>query len=120
MGMLYNIETHTVNYHLKKYLPPVNYRKIQLFENFEQLLPKYASARSAKSIDFLKKDKLFIFESYSLGGFSSTAYIPQRGDSFSFVIPSPFQHLQRWIKTRSKNPADGIYAKRLPASIVPS
>jgi len=35
MGTLYNIETHTVNYHLKKYLPTANCGKIQLFEIFE-------------------------------------------------------------------------------------
>ena len=42
----------------------------------------------------------------------TTANIAQRGDTFSFVIPSPFQHFHRWIKTRSKNPADAILAKR--------
>jgi len=42
----------------------------------------------------------------------TTANIAQRGDMFSFSIPSPFQHLQGWIKTRSKNPADAILAYR--------
>lgn len=41
-----------------------------------------------------------------------TANIAQRGDTFFFSIPSPFQYLQQWIKTRSKNPADAILAKR--------
>jgi len=44
-----------------------------------------------------------------------TANIAQRGDAFSFGIPSPFQHLQRWIETRSKNPADAILANRCVA-----
>ena len=35
MGLLYNVETHTINYHLKKYLQMVSWMKIQLFENFE-------------------------------------------------------------------------------------
>jgi len=35
MGLLYNVELHTINYHLKKYLRMVNWMKSQLFENFE-------------------------------------------------------------------------------------
>ncbi len=35
MGLLYNVETHTINYHLKKVLRMVNWKKMQLFENFE-------------------------------------------------------------------------------------
>lgn len=35
MGLLYNVETHTINYHLKKYLPTERSTRIQLFENFE-------------------------------------------------------------------------------------
>ena len=35
MGLLYNVETHTINYHLIKYLPTERSTRIQLFENFE-------------------------------------------------------------------------------------
>jgi len=42
----------------------------------------------------------------------TTANIAQRSDTFSFGIPSPFQHFHRWIKTLFKNPADAILAKR--------
>lgn len=35
MGILYNVETHTINYHLKKFLQMVKLMKVQLFENFE-------------------------------------------------------------------------------------
>jgi hypothetical protein len=35
MGTLYNVETHTVNYHLKRFFLTVNWRKSQLFEIFE-------------------------------------------------------------------------------------
>lgn len=35
MGLLYNVETHTINYHLKKYLQMGNWKSRQLFENFE-------------------------------------------------------------------------------------
>ena len=35
MGLLYNVETHTINYHLIKYLPMERSTRIQLFENFE-------------------------------------------------------------------------------------
>ena len=34
MGLLYNVETHTINYHLKKYLMMANWRSSQLYENF--------------------------------------------------------------------------------------
>lgn len=32
MGLLYNVETHTINYHLKKYLRMVNWRNRQLLK----------------------------------------------------------------------------------------
>jgi hypothetical protein len=35
MGLLYDVETHTINYHLKKCSPTTSCRKIQLFEIFE-------------------------------------------------------------------------------------
>ena len=35
MGLLYNVEMHTINYHLIKYLPTERSTRIQLFENFE-------------------------------------------------------------------------------------
>lgn len=35
MGTLYDVETHTINYHLKRCSPTVSCRKIQLFEIFE-------------------------------------------------------------------------------------
>ncbi len=35
MGLLYNVETHTINYRLKKSLPTERSTRIQLFENFE-------------------------------------------------------------------------------------
>ena len=35
MATLYDVETNTINYHVKKYLMIANYRKMQLFENFE-------------------------------------------------------------------------------------
>ena len=35
MGLLYNVETHSINYHLIKYLPTERSTRIQLFENFE-------------------------------------------------------------------------------------
>lgn len=35
MGLLYNVETHTINYHLKKILQMAKLMKAQLFENFE-------------------------------------------------------------------------------------
>lgn len=35
MAALYDVETNTVNYHLKKYLLIMSYRKKQLFENYE-------------------------------------------------------------------------------------
>ncbi len=35
MGVLYDVETHTVNYHLKKVFLDSELEKIQLFENFE-------------------------------------------------------------------------------------
>ncbi|QIM68375.1 hypothetical protein SAMN02910354_00767 [Basfia succiniciproducens] len=35
MGLLYDVEVHTINYHLKKYLQTVSWKKIQLFEIFE-------------------------------------------------------------------------------------
>ena len=35
MGLLYNVETHTINYHLIKYLPTERSTRIRLFENFE-------------------------------------------------------------------------------------
>ena len=35
MALLYNVGTNTINYHIKKCLVIVSYRKIQLFENFE-------------------------------------------------------------------------------------
>ena len=35
MGTLYDVETHTITYHLKKCFPTANYWKVQLFEIFE-------------------------------------------------------------------------------------
>jgi hypothetical protein len=35
MGVLYDVETHTINYHLKKVFPTASCRRIQLFEIFE-------------------------------------------------------------------------------------
>ena len=35
LGLLYNVEPHTINYHLKKYFQMVNWKNSQLFENFE-------------------------------------------------------------------------------------
>lgn len=35
MGLLYNVEVNTINYHLKKYFWMVNWKSSQLFENFE-------------------------------------------------------------------------------------
>lgn len=35
MATLYNVETNTINYHNKRFLVIVNYRRIQLFENIE-------------------------------------------------------------------------------------
>ena len=35
MGLLYNVEPNTINYHLKKYFQMVNWKNTQLFENFE-------------------------------------------------------------------------------------
>lgn len=35
MGLLYNVETHTINYHLKRFLLTEKSMKIQLFEDFE-------------------------------------------------------------------------------------
>lgn len=35
MGVLYNVGTNTINYHLKKYLRIEKQMRIQLFENFE-------------------------------------------------------------------------------------
>lgn len=35
MGELYKVETHTINYHLKRSSPTANWRKGQLFEIFE-------------------------------------------------------------------------------------
>ena len=35
MGLLYNVETHTINYHLKKIFADGELDGIQLFENFE-------------------------------------------------------------------------------------
>ena len=35
MGLLYNVEPSTINYHLKKYFQMVNWKNNQLFENFE-------------------------------------------------------------------------------------
>ena len=35
MGQLYDVETQTINYHLKRCLATVSGRKLQLFENFE-------------------------------------------------------------------------------------
>lgn len=32
---LYDVDVHTINYHIKKYLMRGNYRRIQLSENFE-------------------------------------------------------------------------------------
>lgn len=35
MATLYDVDVRTINYHIKKFLVIVNYKKIQLFENFE-------------------------------------------------------------------------------------
>lgn len=35
MGVLYDVETHTINYHLKKIFLTVSCRRNQLFEIFE-------------------------------------------------------------------------------------
>ena len=35
MGLLYNVEQKTINYHIKKYFQRVNWKNTQLFENFE-------------------------------------------------------------------------------------
>lgn len=35
MGVLYNVETNTINYHLKKFLEIWSWMKIQLFKNLE-------------------------------------------------------------------------------------
>ena len=35
MGLLYNVEPNTINYHLKKNFQMVNWKNTQLFENFE-------------------------------------------------------------------------------------
>jgi len=35
MGQLYDVETHTINYHLKRCFPTASCRKKQLFEIFE-------------------------------------------------------------------------------------
>lgn len=34
MAELYDVDVRTINYHIKKYLKTVNFRKIQLSENF--------------------------------------------------------------------------------------
>ena len=34
MAVLYDVDVRTINYHVKKYLVIVNYRRIQLSENF--------------------------------------------------------------------------------------
>ncbi len=35
MGLLYDVETHSVNYHLKKVFDDAEWRPVQLFEIFE-------------------------------------------------------------------------------------
>ena len=35
MATLYDVGTNTINYHIKKSLRTVSYKRIQLFENFE-------------------------------------------------------------------------------------
>ncbi len=35
LGMLFDVEPHTINYHIKRFLRIVNWLKIQSLENFE-------------------------------------------------------------------------------------
>lgn len=35
LSTLYNVEINTINYHIKKYIMIMNWKKNQLFENFE-------------------------------------------------------------------------------------